>query len=230
MKQVAPNVWVGSEADFKNLDMFGTEWPVLFCAKDPWHRGFVGYTGRSAPDGPERLSARRGNQLAINLVDTDDPKYVTRAMIDTALAFLDEMLGAVKLPNQVAIICNQGQSRSPTVAMLWLAPTLPPVFSEAEAKFRTLYPEYAPKAGVREFARIHWRHYHGRGATAQAKSPAETGNHIDTAHKLWSAFCTNLESQPDKAVELFISSMVAALQEAGAARAGPEDPAKPETD
>lgn len=230
MKQIAPNVWVGSEADFKELDQFGTEWPVLFAGKDPWHRKFVGYTGRQAPEGPERLSARRGNQLALNLIDTDDPKYVTRAMIDTGIAFLDEMVASLQPPNQILIACNQGQSRSPSVAMLWLAPTLSPVFEEGEAKFRSLYPEYSPKAGIREFARIHWRHYHGRGATGQAKSPAETSNHVDTARKLWASLCKNLESRPSEAVDLFISSMVQALEDAGAARAEPDVPPKQEID
>ena len=230
MKQVAPNIWVGSEADFKQLDQYGTEWAVLFGAKDPWHRQFVGYTGRSAPDGPERLWARRDKRMALNLIDGPDPKYVTRAMIDAGIAFLDEQVQAIEAPNQILIACNQGQSRAPTLAMLFLAPTLGPTFDEAEAKFRELYPEYAPNQGIRDFARIHWRHYHGRTATGEPKTPAETSCHVDTARKLWSAFCKNLESRPDEAVELHISSIVAALKNAGAARPEADAPAHLEID
>jgi hypothetical protein len=230
MHQVAPNVWVGSQADFEQLDQYGTEWPVLFGSKEPWHRQFVGYTGRSAPDGPDRLVARNGNRMALNLIDGDDPKYVTRIMIDAGIAFLDEQVAALQPPNQAIIVCNQGQSRSPSLALLWLAPTLSPVFEEAEAKFRGIYPDYAPKAGIREFARIHWRHYHSRTATGQAKSPAETSCHVDTAQELWRAFCRNLETRPSEAAALFISSMVQALENAGADRAGPEPEPKLESD
>lgn len=222
MKQIAPNVWVGSQADFESLDQYGTEWPIVHACKEPHHRKMVGYTGRAAPDGPERLWARRENRMALNLIDADDPKYVTRALIDTAIAFMDEQVAALQPPHQLLCHCNQGESRAPTLALLWLAPTLSPVFEEAEAKFRGIYPDYSPKAGIREFARIHWRHYHSRTATAPAKSPAETGNHVDTAKKLWASLCKNLESRPSEAVELFISSMVAALEQAGTTRAEPD--------
>jgi hypothetical protein len=115
--------------------------------------------------------------------------------------------------------------------MLWLAPTLPASFEDAEAEFRKTYPEYAPNAGIREFARIHWRGYHSRKtATGSPKTPAETSNHVDTARKLWLAFVRNLESRPGEAVELHISSIVSALEAAGAASPEAAAPAHLEID
>src|SRR5438552_1246138 len=97
MKQIADRLFVGSQADFEGLDAFGTEWPIVFLSKDPWHRNLLGYKGPACdPNHPEYLFARRDKRLYLNLVDAPDPKYFNKLAIDTALAFVDEQLGKLK--------------------------------------------------------------------------------------------------------------------------------------
>lgn len=68
MKEVHKNLWVGDQSDWLIIEPNSRDWMVLHAAKEPWHREFVGYSGRGAPkDSPEYLWALRGNRLALNL-------------------------------------------------------------------------------------------------------------------------------------------------------------------
>ncbi len=140
---------VGSQADYENGGL-GSAWAYVLAAKHPWHMQAV---GKVAADHPEYLFARRDNRLILNIVDVDDPKFFAKAMMDAAVDFIME--------NELcAIFCNQGKSRSATIAMLAMAPSLSPVFADAEREFKVLYPDYAPAKGVRGFAEAHWSEYH----------------------------------------------------------------------
>lgn len=110
MHQIAPRLWIGSAADFQQLDQFSTEWAILFAAKLPWHKEFVGYTTNAAPEGPEYYGARRGKRLALNMIDAPKPEFFHPGMIEVALTFIEEQLGSLKDPDQLLICCNQGQS------------------------------------------------------------------------------------------------------------------------
>ncbi len=66
--------------------------------------------------------------------------------------------------------CNQGRSRSPTIAMLVLAKSLPAKFEDAEDAFREIYPDYDPANGMREFARMNWDDYRGHGKITEDQS------------------------------------------------------------
>src|SRR5262245_29122461 len=134
MKEVAPKLWVGNQADAEQLDQFGSDWAIVFSAKEPWHRELLGYKTRGAPtDHAEYLWGVRGKRLYLNLIDAPDPKYVNRSMMDAAVAFIGNQLAILDpdKPEAVGIFCNQGQSRAPTLAMLYLAPSLPEDFERA---------------------------------------------------------------------------------------------------
>ena len=73
----------------------------------------------------------------LNMVDTENPMFFHKEMIDQALNFIDEM----RTSNQnVLVHCNQGESRGPSIALLYMASrldTLPTDSLEAaEGKFR----------------------------------------------------------------------------------------------
>lgn len=222
MLKVAPNIWVGSQADFAKLDEFGTEWAILHACKEPHHRAYVGYKGQSAPEGPEKLWARRDKRLALNMVDAPDPKYFPKVMVDAGLAFIDEQVPLLEGSDQLLIACNRGESRAPTMGMLWLAPSLPEEFEAAETEYLRLCPAYKPGLGMREFARIHWRWYRNRKAAAEPQTGDEPDLAIDKATALLAAFGADLKDAPDRAVSNLISSIALALKDAGAK---PERPA-----
>lgn len=140
-----------------------TNWFIIHAAKEPWHRDALGYTGRGAPpDDPEYLVARRGNELMLNLVDMASFKeQYTNPIFEAAFEAIDKAI--IHDGKKVLVHCNEGKSRAPTIALLWLGmddrvpefQSLP--FDAARAQFtQTLYPEYEPGAGVEAYARARW--------------------------------------------------------------------------
>jgi predicted protein tyrosine phosphatase len=136
-------------------------WAVVHACKEPYHRQALGYLGRGAPkEHPEYLIAQRGDRLILNIVDVDNPAFFNKAMIDTALDFIDEALGR---DMKVLVHCNVGESRSPSIALLYLACRAKVLsresFLEAEEEFRRLYPAYNPRAGIRGHLQQNWHLY-----------------------------------------------------------------------
>lgn len=161
--EVFPGLHVGSAADWEWLSGYvdTDDWFVLHAAKLPWHKDFCGYTGRGAPkDDPEYYVARRGNRMALNLIDVENVDWMPPPIFDAALEFISEGIDAGK---NVLVHCNQGGSRAPAIALLWLhLNTLDGSdwrrpFEEAEEKFRAIYPAYAPAGGPREYVRRAWQ-------------------------------------------------------------------------
>lgn len=150
MIEILPNLYIGSQIDAEGFDG-----AIVSCCKDPSHRQMVGYTSRALPkDHPEYLFAIRGNRLALNIVDADKPEFFTESMINTALDFISARL-AEEL--KVLVHCNQGQSRSPSLGLLYIRDSMSDDFEAAEKEFRKIYPDYNPRNGIREYVRAHWR-------------------------------------------------------------------------
>jgi hypothetical protein len=162
MIEVQQGLFVGSQHDYEFTVARQTGWAVVHACKEPYHRQALGYSGRAAPkDHPEYFRAQRGNRLILNLVDANNPLFFNREQVITpALDFIDEGLGNQL---QVLVHCNQGESRAPSIALLYLATRLGvlPIESleAAEAQFRPLYSLYHPGYGIREHMRQNWQHY-----------------------------------------------------------------------
>ena len=165
MIEVYSNLFVGDEEDYEYNVSRKSGWATVHACKEPYHRNALGYSGRGAPKGhPEYLVARRGNRLMLNMVDADNPMFFQKEMIDHTLDFIDEMNASKQ---NVLVHCNQGESRGPSIALLYMAARLDalPVDSleAAEGKFRLIYPNYRPKFGIREHLRQYWQHYSADG-------------------------------------------------------------------
>ncbi len=161
MKEVYPNLFVGSQIDYEEIVAGQEGWMVLHACKEPYHRQALGYSGRAAPrDNPEYLVARRGNRLILNMVDVDNPDFFDKGMIDAGLNFIDEALQNHK---KILIHCNLGESRSPSIALLYMASRLGVLPCEslqiAEIEFKKKYPEFNPKPGILGFLEKNWDYY-----------------------------------------------------------------------
>lgn len=186
MIQIHPNLFLGSDADAK---LALSSVAIVHAAKEPYHRKALGYTGRAAEKShPEYLFAERttpegGARLILNLVDAPDPRYISPVIVDKAIEFIDWHInprpGTLGIsasegnvfktsctaysvgPTPVLVHCNEGHSRCSLIGMLYLAhiKALPESFSEAESKFRGLYPPYQPNAGVHGFLRTNYAKY-----------------------------------------------------------------------
>jgi len=159
MKEIYPNLYIGSQNDYESIVKYQECWFVIHACKEPYHRQALGYFGRSvSKDNPEYLIARRDNCLILNLIDADSPNYIPKEIIDEAIhAIHDNLENGVR----VFVHCNQGVSRSAVIGLLYLKAVhaINANFTEAEKEYLQLYPLYNPANGMRMFAQINWNNY-----------------------------------------------------------------------
>jgi protein-tyrosine phosphatase len=161
MVEIYPGLFIGNESDYEMYIKNQAGWWIVHACKEPYHRQLLGYKSRGAPkDHPEYFFAERANRLFLNLVDTEDAAYIHKHIIDKSLQFINK---ALQTGDKVLVHCNQGESRSPVIGLLYLGIYTNAfsglTLSEAEAKFRQLYPAYNPKRGMKDFLHIHWYEY-----------------------------------------------------------------------
>jgi hypothetical protein len=159
MIEVHRNLFVGAEADEQQIRS-QPGWFFIHACKEPYHRQALGYKGRAAPkEHPEYLIARRDGCLILNLVDVPDVNYIATEIVDTALDTIRDNIDV----NRVLLHCNLGQSRSPTIALLYMS-KYTNNFKGMDAEgaivaFRQIYPPYDPAKGMADYARINWQRY-----------------------------------------------------------------------
>lgn len=155
MKEVYDGLHVGDDRDCQTAS---SEWAVVHACKHSCHQNAVGYRGSLSSDHPEYLIADREANLYLNLVDMDQPlsHEYTEPIIEAAFDFID-----THLPDrEVLIHCNQGQSRSPALALLYLAKRKKAIpdkdYATAKAAFSERYPTFTPGNGVESYLREYW--------------------------------------------------------------------------
>jgi hypothetical protein len=156
MEEVYPRLWVGDDEDYSKVKD-RPNWSILrACKYGPGgHQDTLGYHTLAAPEGKNKYWVKRGNRLALNLLDLDDPNFISLPMVDAALAFIGERLAS---GDKVLAACNHGHSRGPTIALLYLRSIgeMPYNFVWAEKIYRVIYSKYEPAQGIRQFARMNW--------------------------------------------------------------------------
>ena len=159
MESILTDLYVGGDKDHLKIEN-QSGWKSLRCAKygPGCHQQSVGYKSLAAPQGPDYLSVVKKNRMALNFIDTADPNFIPIEMIETGLRYVNSQL---RSGYKVLIACNQGHSRGPTTALLYLRATgeLQGNFIHSERIFRTLYPHYDPGIGARHFASTNWQHF-----------------------------------------------------------------------
>lgn len=139
--EVSTNLFVGDAEGIREAKKRGMY--IIHAAKEPWHRECLGYTGRAAPkDHPHYLWYADTWAMCCNLVDAPDAKYVPDELV-TAIVW--QMQAHLSIGKQVFIHCNKGESRAPTMALLYL---LKNEKGWTVDKFKEAYPAYNPGAGM----------------------------------------------------------------------------------
>lgn len=159
MIEITKDLFIGCQDDYEEIVKKQEGWFVIHACKEPYHRQALGYTGRGAANThPEYLIAERGNRLILNLVDVDNPAYISKEIIDTAIKAIEDNIKT----NKVLVHCNQGCSRSAVIGLLYLHYTdiIPnDDFETAEQEYLKIYPAYNPANGMRIFAKTNWNNY-----------------------------------------------------------------------
>lgn len=132
-------------------------WAVVNTAKTV-HVEAKGWSNAPPRDHPHYLAFEEGQFLSFNWVDGAARMYEwsgPEAFV-RALDFIDKWYRT----KEILINCDLGQSRSPSVALLYLAKRLQVIpgdsFANARAAFQGIYPGYMP-SGIADYVSAHWR-------------------------------------------------------------------------
>lgn len=166
MKKIIDRLYVGTVADVGFTIQTSCEYSILGACKEPLHRtnarlsinNYDGYVGRAMPkDEPEYYYAEREHALYLNLIDAKEAAYIPDICINKALEFIEKEIAE---GNNVLVVCNQGRSRSPAIAFLYLLKTgiiRCPTFQEAFNLFQdSFYKDFSPGAGILEYIKGYW--------------------------------------------------------------------------
>ena len=155
MEEIIKGLWLGSDEDVPEAKRRGYA-RLCVCKDGPdSHRSMLGYTTLGAPKGKDYLVARRGDVMALNVIDNPDPQMIPEEALMAGIEFIHEMMLKGK---KIFVHCNAGMSRSPTLVMMYLRTIgeLDQPFNRAQKIFDTIYPKHDPGAGMEFHARNMW--------------------------------------------------------------------------
>jgi hypothetical protein len=153
MIQISKNLFIGNDDDCIN---FSTGYMVIHACKT-CHSSALGYRGSLPSNHPNYLIYETGNHLFLNMVDMERellPKY-THPIMKTAMDFIEKNISE----NKILIHCNQGQSRSPSIGLVYLARqgiVANRSYTDSVTEFIKLYPGYNPGSGVSLYLQNNW--------------------------------------------------------------------------
>lgn len=156
MIEVYDRLFVGGEADCRPGN---EELVVVHACKSPCHQRAVGYRGSLPSSHPNYLVLEHSYDLYLNIIDPDKPLF----MPPLFTAFLEFAGRHWDDGREVLVHCNQGESRSPTLAMMLMAKHISAItdasYNEARAEFEGLYAGYRPGLGIQTYLRRHWAQF-----------------------------------------------------------------------
>lgn len=151
-----PNLFIGSESDcfYKQID----DWAVIHACKSPCHQRTLGYKGSLQSNHPNYLVYELENHMFLNMIDPKTPLFMPPLFI-ASLDFIEKHISKRK----VLIHCNLGSSRSPSLALLYLAKRAKSINGESYRKaiqdFIKLFPSYNPSRGIAVYLSVHWNNF-----------------------------------------------------------------------
>lgn len=158
MREVYPHLFVGAQPACRP----GTVGqPIVHACKSPCHQSAVGYTGSLPRDHPSYLAHADEHNLWLNLIDPHIPLFQPDSFTKF-LAFAAPRFDALCLQSGHSLLvhCNQGGSRSPSLALLLLARHLRVIPDESYVAARAAYLQldtaYQPGQGIARFLAEQW--------------------------------------------------------------------------
>ncbi len=153
MVKLQERLFIGGETSCR---AGGGDLAVVHACKSPCHQSAVGYRGSLPSHHPHYLVLRRGFDLFLNMIDPPQPLFklpVFTEFLSFSRQHWDE-------GRSLLIHCNQGESRAPSLALIFLVKHLKVLpdasFGAASRAFTILYPGYRPGAGIRRFLEENW--------------------------------------------------------------------------
>lgn len=150
--KVAERLSFGDETTCTNLS--DTSVAIVHACKTPCHQRAIGYHGSLHSTHPHYLAFENGKHLFLNLIDPAQPLFMMPSF-QAFLRFVDREIQE----RDVHIHCNRGESRAPSLALLYLAKRLHVIpdesYASASASFCQQFP-YRPGQGIKTWLTKHW--------------------------------------------------------------------------
>ena len=155
MKEIINNLFIGNDADCLNIGN-DKDYAIIHACKTCHQKG-VGYRGNLSSNHPHYLILEHSNHLYLNMVDMDRELMAkfTHPIMKSALNFIKTHIEGKK----VLIHCNQGQSRSPSIGLVYLAQNgfiKNSTYLKAKEEYLELYPSYFPGKGIELYLNNNW--------------------------------------------------------------------------
>lgn len=129
---------------------------VVHACKSPCHQRAVGYRGSLPNNHPNYLVLERDFDLYLNIIDPPAPLFMMPL-------FTEFLKFAGKHWNEgrtLLIHCNQGESRAPSLALLFLSKYLEKIpnesYESAKSEFQKMYSYYSPGRGIQLYLSKNW--------------------------------------------------------------------------
>lgn len=148
-----------NQEEYESIKASGLDIPALLCAKHPYHKQIVGYEKNCPKNHPEYLVSYKPNEhlMALNMIDAEKPEFFSDEMIFAGLRFIDDELAKSR---NVVVVCNKGESRSPSMCLLYLMANnyfdKKLKFSEVFSEFENLALNWNPKSGILQYCINFW--------------------------------------------------------------------------
>ncbi|MBW2643629.1 MAG: dual specificity protein phosphatase family protein [Deltaproteobacteria bacterium] len=153
MKKVHERLYVGSELNCRSGN---DAMAVVHACKSPCHQRAVGYRGSLPSSHPNYLVLEKGFDLYLNIIDPDKPLFMPLLFT----SFLEFSMFQWNAGREILVHCNQGESRAPTLAMMFMAKRLHSIsnksFEKARQDFQNIYPYYSPGIGIQIYLGKNW--------------------------------------------------------------------------
>jgi len=156
MIEIRDRLFVGNETDCR-LD--GDEWAIIHACKIPCHQRAVCYRGSLSQSHPNYLILEKENDLYMNIIDPPRPLF--RPLLFTS--FLEFSGRHWNNGKKLLIHCNKGESRAPSLALLFMAKHLHEIdnssYAEARQEFEQIFHGYQPGFGIQIYFRDNWNNF-----------------------------------------------------------------------
>lgn len=154
MLQIHTHLFVGNTLD---CELRTPDLAVIHACKEPCHRKAVGYKGNLPSSHPCYLIHEDEHHLYLNMVDMENElaPHFTNPIMQEAMAFIERHI----TDRPVLVHCNQGWSRSPSIALLYMARKGiigNKSYSMAKTDFKAIYTPYAPGKGIVTYLDRNW--------------------------------------------------------------------------
>lgn len=156
MIRIHPKLYIGNETDCTHNEI--SLYATVHACKYPCWAWAVGQP-RLTQNHKNYLQLETPNNLYLNIIDPAQPLFRYK----TFTLFLDFAHREWQEGKDLLIHCNKGESRAPSLALLFLAKYANAIpvsqiitYDHAAAEFAKLYPQYKPGLGIQTFLRDNW--------------------------------------------------------------------------